>query len=175
MKIPTIQEPIILAVYPGTRGFGFAVFEGMDMVVDWGMKTTDAENRHERRVNQFKQLVDWFHPHIVLLQDCSCKLLRCSRCVIEAVQEMADLVTAENITLRQYTRMNIRECFGIQYDAINRNEIAQVIAERFAEFSPRLPPARKLWKEESHNMPIFDTVSLVFSYFYFEYLKQHAI
>jgi len=47
----------VLAIDPSTRGFGFAVLEGPDRLIDWGVKETKVDkNRRsleaDRRVSQ---------------------------------------------------------------------------------------------------------------------------
>ena len=37
-----IQHYRILSIAPSTRGFGYAVLEGKDTLVDWGVKTVQG-------------------------------------------------------------------------------------------------------------------------------------
>jgi len=37
----------ILAIAPATRGFGFAVLEGLDMLADWGVKEAKGDKNNQ--------------------------------------------------------------------------------------------------------------------------------
>ncbi len=166
------KEPVVLAVYPCHRGFGFAVFESMYDAVDWGIRITTKRAVHAISLANVSQLIDWFHPQIIVVQDCTCSLLHCSKYVKKLIDSIVDLATSENIAVRQYKRTHIRECFISQYNAMSKHEVAKSIVKVLPEFEPKLPPPRSLWQSEGYNMPLFDAVSLIFTFYYFEYLRN---
>lgn len=176
MNVTNSREPVVLAIYPCQRGFGYAVFESMYRAVDWGMRVTTKTAVHAIAMENVNQVLDWFRPQVVIMQDCACSLLRCSEHVSKLIDSITDIAASEAIALRYYTRVNIRECFSRQYDAVSRYEIALAISKTLPEFLPKLPAPRKTWKSEGYTMPIFDAASLVFTYYYFEYLRpKHLV
>ena len=43
MKNTIPKYPRILAIAPSTRGFGFAIVEGLNTLVDWGVKNVEGD------------------------------------------------------------------------------------------------------------------------------------
>jgi len=76
-----------LAIDPFSRGVGFAVLEGRDRLVDWGMRTTgSADNAKSAHV--IGKLIDRFRPDILALEDWdSAGSRRCER-----VQSLLDRI-----------------------------------------------------------------------------------
>ncbi len=158
----------ILAIYPHTRGIAYAVFEGIYTAVDWGIKTAKQETKHATSLAHVRQLLDWFHPQIILMQNCDCAFLRCSKTVAAIIESITEAALCENIAVRLYTRVNIRECFCMHYGATTKHEIARAIGEVLPDFAPYVPSMRRLWESEKHQMAVFDAVSLIFTYYYFD-------
>lgn len=65
----------ILAIAPGTRGFGFAVLEGKNTLVDWGVKTVQG-NKNVQSLAKVKELITHYQPGVLVLQDTSTKSSR---------------------------------------------------------------------------------------------------
>ena len=166
------QEPIVLAIYPCAGGFGYALFESMYKAVDWRVKTTTKPDVHSVSMGHVKQLIDWFKPSVIVMQDCACSLIHCTQYVADLINSIGEYAAGENIAARQYTRKHIRECFSVQYGAVTKFEIASAITKVIPDLALRQPPTRKPWRNESYHMPIFDAASLVFTFYYFEFLRH---
>ena len=76
------QEKRILAVDPSTRGFGFAVLEGPERLVDWGVKEA-RDNKHVKCLGQIEKLIKQYEPDAIVVEDAAAKLrlpfLRCEQ------------------------------------------------------------------------------------------------
>ncbi len=162
----------MLAVYPCSRGFRFAVFESMNASVDWNIRKTTKKTVHSVSLANVERIIDWYHPQFIVMPDYTCTLLHGSAYAKKLVESIVNKATSENIAIRQYQRKHIRECFTAQFGAKNKHEIANAIANVLPELELRLPPPRPIWKNESYNMPLFDAVSLLFTFYYFEYLRS---
>ncbi|HET9375321.1 MAG TPA: hypothetical protein VFO40_10125, partial [Chthoniobacterales bacterium] len=82
------------------------------------------------------------------------------RAAVEIIKHEA---TLRSTTLVVLGRKEIYEAFR-QSGASSKNEIAQLVSEKFLEVAWKLPPKRKNWQPEHHNMAIFDAISLGLAY-----------
>ena len=165
MKSKNLREPLVLSIIFNTRGFGYALFEGVVAPVDWGIKTVKDKNDYFEHV---RLLLHLFEPSVVVLQDCAGKLARCTDTIQRVVNSIAKLAKKKDIRILRYSRADIRASFAY-YGAFNKDEIARAIADVLPEFAPRVPPMRKLWMREDYRMGLFDALSLAFTF----YSKEH--
>ena len=152
----------VLAIDPFSRGVGFAVLEGPEHLVDWGLRTTGrADNAKAVRV--IEKLIERFRPDLLALEDWeSAGSRRCDR-----VQTLLDQIVAtegKHMIVRLITRRQIRAIGPMPQTSTKRGR-ACFIAERFLELQAFLPPLRKPWMPEDDRMAIFDAVSFAVAYF----------
>lgn len=154
----------VLAVSPCTRGFGFALLEGPEILLDWGRKEVRS-NKHARSLEYIREMIEYYHPDVLVVedsQDRSCR--RCAR-VRELIGDIVALATANRVRTRTFSRREVRTAFSAS-GAITKYAIAGVIIERLPVLAPWRPPVRKPWMSESHRASIFDAVALALTYFY---------
>jgi hypothetical protein len=152
----------VLAIDPFSRGVGFAVLEGPERLIDWGLRTTGrADNAKALRV--IDKLIDRFRPDVLALEDWeSAGSRRCGR-----VQTLLDRIAATEgprVLVRLITRRQIRAIGPLPQTSTKRGR-ACFLAERFLELQPFLPPIRKPWMPEDDRMAIFDAVSFAVACF----------
>src|SRR4051812_8453905 len=58
----------VLAIDPTSRGFGFAVLEGSEMLIDWGV-VHQGTPRNQSLTGRFQSLMDRYLPHVVVIED----------------------------------------------------------------------------------------------------------
>lgn len=167
MKPDDVKEPLVLSVFLSTRGFGYALFEGVVAPVDWGIKTLRAKRDY---VEQVRLLLHLFNPSVVVLQDCEGKLSRCTTVIRKLIEQIAALAGRKGIRVLRYSRADIRSCF-FYYGAQSKDEIARAIAQVLPEFAPHVPPMRGIWRSEGYWMRLFDALSLMFTYYANEHLR----
>ena len=68
MKDKQADEALILAVFPSVRGFGFALFHGAWIPIDWGFRHVDGD-KNQASVQKVDKLIDAYAPDILLLED----------------------------------------------------------------------------------------------------------
>ena len=167
-----IENALILAVFPSVRGFGFALFHGAWVPIDWGFRHVQGD-KNENALEKVQKLIDDHVPDTLLLEDHAGEGSRRSARVVTLIDDIADLAHQKGITITRYSRDQIRECFA-EFGATTKYEIAQTISRSLPEFPPQLPPERKIWLPEDYRMSIFDAVSLIFTHFYFQAIKPGA-
>ena len=153
----------VMAIYPNTRGFGYAVFEGPEVLVDWGTKAARRERRDYGQ-RKMKQLITFFCPDVLVLPDCSSRLSQRSAGATRLIDRARKVATVREISVRFYSRYEIRNYFAA-HGARNKDEIARVIARALPDLKPRVPPVRRLWMSEDCRMGLFDAIALVFTYY----------
>jgi hypothetical protein len=149
-------EKRVLAIDPFSRGVGFAVVEGQDRLIDWGIRTTGrADNAKSTCV--IDKLIDRFRPDVLILEDWdSAGSRRCQR-----VQTLLDRIAADEgkrVLVRLVTRREIRAIGPLPLTS-SKHGRAAFLAERFPEVQPFLPPLRRIWMPEDDRMAIFDALS----------------
>ena len=157
MNATAPERVIALDLHP--LSFGYAVFEGPDELLDWGIRSF----RHG--VNAVKvpldvklaSLLDRYGPDVVVIKEPRVAILTAP------ARGILDLTKRRRIPVRQISVDLVRRAFADEHD--NKYQIASSIAGCFPELSPRLGPRRKVWEAEKYSMSIFDAASLGIAYF----------
>ena len=166
------DELFVLSIFPSTRGFGFALFQGVGTPFDWGFRHVQG-NKNAKSLEKVRFLIHRFNPNVLLLEDCrGAGSNRASR-IEQLIDNIEHLAKENQITVTKYSRSQIQVSFA-QFQAKTKYDIATVISRLLPEFHPQLPPPRKIWLSEDYRMGIFDAVSLIFTHFYFLAIKPNT-
>lgn len=152
----------LLAIDLTSRGFGFAVLETPDRLIDWGTKDARAKV-DERTLAQIVALIETYQPDILIVEDVEAKGSRRRARVRALVPEIARRALDLRVRTRRIARRQVRRAFA-PHGAATKHRIAAAIAECFPELVPRLPPRRKPWMTEDARMAIFDAVAMGLTY-----------
>lgn len=155
----------ILAIDPCTRGFGFAVLEGPERLIDWGVKEARS-NKNARCVRQIADLISCYRPDAIVIEDYAdtgCR--RCLR-VRKLLQDIRKLAARKRIKTYRFSGRAVSAAFS-QSGACTKHQITSIVAKCLPELAPRQPPFRKPWMSEDQRMRIFSAVAFVFTFFYF--------
>lgn len=159
-------QKLVLAIDPAPRGFGYALFEGPQNPLDWGI-TEVRILKNITSLKKIKELVTFYQPDVLVLEDCAGdKSRRCKR-VQKLIAKTEEFSISQKIQVVKYSRNRIQEVFSM-FHAKTKYQISRKICEWLPEFSPRIPPKRKVWMSEDPRMSIFDAASLVLTYYYLE-------
>ena len=154
----------VLAIDPSTRGFGLAVLEGPERLIDWGVKETKTDKKR-RTFKLIDELIERYRPNLIVVEDYAVKgSRRCGR-VRELIHDISKLAETRKIKVRSVSRLKVKQAFA-ESGASNKYEIAVAIANRFPELAPRLPRYRKPWMSEDYRMSIFDAVAFGVTFFH---------
>ena len=145
----------VLAIDPFSRGVGFAVLEGPELI-DWGLKSTRrAQNRETERL--IESLLARFQPDILALEDWNAPgSRRCPR--IERLLRRVAAKEGSRVRVRLASRQLVRT-IGPLPRTNTKYGRALFLAERFSELRAFLPPFRKPWMPEDSRMAIFDALA----------------
>jgi len=149
----------ILAIAPSTRGFGFAVLEEEETLVDWGVKSVEGD-KNTRCLAKLKEIIAHYGPDVMVLQDPSRKGSRCSARIRTLTRRMIALGSSHKVSVKLFSRDEVRQTY-FTGGAGTKHALAEILAKRFpAELGFRLPPKRRPWMSEDYRMAIFDAVAL---------------
>ena len=154
----------VLAIDPSTRGFGFAVLEGPNRLIDWGVKETKTDKRR-RSLELIEALIEQYQPNVLVVEDYTVKGARRCRRIQGLINDISKLALKRKVKVRSFSRAKVKQVFS-ESGAINKQEIATAIAKQFPELVPRLPRFRKPWMSEDYRMSIFDAVALGLTFFH---------
>jgi Holliday junction resolvasome RuvABC endonuclease subunit len=152
------QDRRVLSIEPYWRGFGFAVLEGSDRLIEWGVKESRQE-KHHHILRQIASLLRHYNPDVVVIEDVINNQRNPN--MRDLMAAIVDLVRSENHTIVTVHRATVRKVLG----GTTRMGIAQKTAEHFPELANWLPPLRKIWKSEDSKMNIFTAVANALAYY----------
>jgi len=147
----------ILSIAPSTRGFGYAVIEGNDKLVDWGVKSISGD-KNNGSLTRIEKMMAFYEPKFMVLQDV--KDSRRAPRIRELIEQIAVLARNRKVRVVLLSRKQIQQVFfhegrGTKY------ALAELLAEWFPEeLGDHLPPKRKPWMSEDYRMDIFEAVAL---------------
>ena len=149
----------ILAIAPSTRGFGFAVLEGRETLVDWGVKTVKGD-KNIQSLAKVEDLIAHYQPGTLVLEDTSAKNSRRSPRIRKLCQQIIKMASNRKVSIKLFSRDQVMKTFILDGRG-TKHALAEIIAKRFPEeLGSRLPPERKPWMSEDSRMNIFDAVAL---------------
>jgi hypothetical protein len=155
----TTPHQRVLAIDPGSGGFGFAVLEGAERLVDWGVAGTTCRNDREL-LGRAVQLIERYRPDVFVVEDCSAPSSRRRQRACRLIRAMAQAAIERKVGVRRFARDDIRKAFKDADTLPTKHRIAVAIVELFPELVLRLPPLRRPWMSEDYRMSIFDAVAL---------------
>jgi len=158
MSLAYTKDKRVLAIDPSTRGFGFAILEGPNRLIDWGVKETKSDKK-TRSLKFIRELIDQYQPKVLVVEDYMGKGSRRCRRIRELINDISKLAMKRKVRVKSFSRLKVKQTFS-ESGATNKYEIAIAIAKRFPELAPRLPRFRKPWMSEDYRMSIFDAVGL---------------
>src|SRR5438552_487623 len=101
----------VLAIDPSTRGFGFAILEGAEKLIDWGVKET-KKNKNAKSLNLVDELIELYQPRVIVVEDYEGKgSRRCDR-VSELIEDISKLASKKKIRVRSFSRAKVKQAFS---------------------------------------------------------------
>jgi Holliday junction resolvasome RuvABC endonuclease subunit len=148
-----------MAIAPSTRGFGFAVVEGQETLVDWGVKTVEGA-KNAQSIRKVKKLITQYQPGTLVLEDASAKHSRRSSRIRKLAQQIVKVAATHKVSTKSFSRDQVMKAFFTDGKG-TKHLLAEIMAKRFPEqLSLQLPPKRKPWMSEDSRMGMFDAVVL---------------
>lgn len=121
----------ILAIAPSTRGFGFAVLEGQETLVDWGVKSVKGD-KNAQSLKKVAELVVHYQPGVLVLENASAKGSRRSSRIRTLVRQIIQMAATRNVRTKLFARDRVMKTFIADGDR-TKQALAEIMAQRFSE------------------------------------------
>ena len=159
-KKQTSKHVRVLAVSFSSRGFGYAVIEGENTLLDFGKKRING-NKTTGSLAGVEKVIARSQPDILVLQDVNrAKGTRRVPRIKALHKKAAALANGRQIKVVTVTGRELRSRLLGNEDG-TRQEMAGLLARQFPdELASRLPPKREAWMNADFRMDIFDAVGL---------------
>lgn len=169
-----IYDPVVLALDLRHRRFGYAVFRGHRMLLEWGHRVYPAVGDRERELaeRRIAKLLDRFAPHLVLLKRERWERGRSDPHMNYPITALHNEAQRHAISIHLIPESSVRSAFAI-FGCNTKTEIAATLASLFPELLHSLPPPRKTWQSEHPRMAAFDAVALGVAYWHRE--ENHIV
>lgn len=158
-------RPLVLGLFPTTRGFGWVVFEGPFAVVDYGLFTA-FKDKNPACLERIDALLGKFLPETVVVEAFDPALTRRHPRIQRLGLSITALVNDRGHNLTVFERWQVRVAFS-GVGAVGRQEIAEAVARSVPMLSHRLPKRRKSYESEPRDMAIFNAAALVLTHYHF--------
>ena len=152
----------VLGIDPYSRGVGFAVLEGPESLVDWGLKSTgQADSAKALRI--IEKLIHRFRPDVLAIEAWdAADSRRCKR--IRRLLDRLATSGRESCQVCVVSGQQLRT-LGPLAEVNTKHGRARFLAERFPELQAFLPHFRKPWMSEEDRMAIFDALGFALASF----------
>jgi len=164
-----IYDPVVLALDLRHRRFGFAVFQGHKILLEWGQRVYPAVGDTERELAQRRiaKLLDGFVPDLILLKQERWDRGHRNAHLIQPLTALQDEAQRHRIPIRLIHGSTVRSAFSV-FGCDTKSDIAATLASFYPELLRSVPPQRKPWESEHPRMTIFDAVALGVAYWHRE-------
>ena len=107
----------VLAVYAQSKGIAYAVFEGPQSPVDWGVKGLKGDRKNIKGLKVVEALVMQFQPDAIVIEDSAGKGSRRSERIRRLYRSIESLAGSQIIEVHRYSRAQLRQCFDEGFGA----------------------------------------------------------
>jgi Holliday junction resolvasome RuvABC endonuclease subunit len=146
----------ILALDPASRGLGYVVIEGPDVLIEWGFRNARG-NKDVQRIVFVGALLARYKPDVLVLEEYVGRQ-RSAR-IQHLANAFAKLALDRGTQVHRIPRKAVRSAMLSK----SKYDIADKLAARFPELKRYCPPHRKLWKAEDSRINIFDALALAWA------------
>lgn len=170
MTLSPWSDTRVLAIDPTTKGFGFAIFEGPERLIDWGVAYVGREKNAGalRRVTAFIRRYD---PDVVVIEDHSSRTCRRRERARNLLKAISLLASTHSIVTHRVSVRTVRIVFSA-IGVTTKYPIAAALASRYPELAPLLPRKRKPWMSEDDRMAVFDAAAFAVAHFQSAEIEQ---
>lgn len=154
-----MKKNIIFSIYPCAKGFGYAVMQEPNNLIDFGVANVNPIS-NDKIIKRIAKMIEFYHPTVLLIP----RGYNGKR-VMALLSLIITLSSYYRIPLFQYTRQQIQHVFE-QFHAKSKYDIAVQLVSVFPQLHSWLPRKRGTADPESYTAVIFDAMSLVTVYKY---------
>jgi len=142
------------------RVTGFAVFETLPCLLDWGTRKHNARQADLTHTasKQILALIEMHQPSMIVVRVRDIRSPQARGKIAAILRVIRREARKHSVEVRTVNAKAIYDFFA-SYQCTSKHQRAALIARWFPELSWKLPPKRKMWKGEDHRMVIFDAAA----------------
>lgn len=160
----THKDNLVLALYPFSRGFAFALFEGPKSPIDWGVKEIKEKHRNDKSLEAIKAIVAKYSPVALVIEDTGDRMRRRSSRIKKIYRTLVTFAASQYIDLHRIEQHEVWEYFAAG-GALTKYEIAKAIVQKLPGFAHRMPRIRRPWMSADPRQSLFDAVALALVFY----------
>ncbi|MFY0629994.1 MAG: hypothetical protein JXR05_06405 [Flavobacteriaceae bacterium] len=163
-SLTKVEPTKVLAIYPCTRGFSYAVMENPLKLIEFNLISPKKFDK-EKLLDQMKRVINSHKPVTLVLEDCESKYCRKGKRTKNLIKSIFKWAKKEEITVCQYSRDDIRNLFE-RWNATTKYDIALVLSRNISELQQYIYNKPKYPDREVNIDSLFCSVSLGVTHFY---------
>ena len=159
------HDPRILAIDLRLRRFGYAVFEGPNRLLDWGVYFFPPAREGGSIVasKRVADLLRLFTPSVVVVKKADRGSGSRGAGIASILKAIRRESSIRSIPVCLIGHKDVRQAFRI-FRSNNKYENAVALTQLFPDLLWKLPPKRKFYDGEHPRMIVFDAVAVGFTY-----------
>ena len=167
-----IYDPRILAIDLRPRRFGYALFEGPRLLLDWGISSYPSmvEGGAEVAARRLQALLRMSSPSAIVVKTERWERAAASSSTRALTVAISREVSERSLPIRLIGQRELRGTF-LNLQCETKYEIAAVLARIFPELLWKVPPKRQIWQTEHPRMAMFDAIALGLAYWQNSYIE----
>jgi Holliday junction resolvasome RuvABC endonuclease subunit len=155
----------ILAIAIRSQRLGYAVLDGSNKLLDWGMVfyRRNGGKQVATTAKRISSLLELYAPSMIVVEQSELRQVR----NVGGLRLLSKLLRREaarqSVKFHATKQLDVRKAFR-SFDAKSKDDVAAALARMFPEVAYKLPHRRKVWESEHSIMPMFDAIAIGVSY-----------
>src|SRR5881397_3432076 len=112
MTLPPRSDVRVLAIDPTTKGFGFAIFEGPERLIDWGVAYVGRDKKNGALL-RVTALIRRYDLDVVVIEDHASRACRRRERARNLLRELSHLVSIHSVALYRVSVRSVRVTFSV--------------------------------------------------------------
>lgn len=162
-----MTPPVVLGLHPTVRGFGWVVFEHIAHPIDWGLTYVRSVDKNAASLLQVRELIKRHRPEVLAVEQWRQRSTTRSARVTAFMDDVAALCAEYAISIRVYTRDDVRRALGLKPNA-TRHEVMEAVARYVSVFRHRKPRERRPWDGIDRRLALFCAASVAITVYFDE-------
>jgi RNase H-fold protein (predicted Holliday junction resolvase) len=156
-------DETILAIDPGSYGFGFVVAEGRKLI-DRGMREAPGTRKNFQCIRKMQKLIDKYQPDLLVLDDITSEASRRHPRIRLLIRRLQKLAAAYRIKVGLIAKSEMHD-YVTMGKRLNQRKLAEIVARLLPELTAYLPRDRKPWMSEDPRGRLFGAAAMALSIF----------
>jgi hypothetical protein len=160
----SVEPTKVLAIYPCTRGFSYAVMENPLKLLEFNLISPKKFDK-EKLLDAMKRIIETHKPITLVMENCNSKYCRKGKRTKNLIQEISYWAKKKHIPVKFYSRDQVRNVFE-RWKAYTKYEIAIVLSRNIAELQQYIYDKPRYPERDNNISSLFSSISLAVTNYY---------